>query len=111
MIFGICQGLAQRLDLSVFWLRAALVLIFFFTGFFPVIVVYLAAALVIKVEPVIPPTDDQEEEFYHSYATSRSLSLRRLKNEFDAIDRRVRRMEDYVTDKSYDWERRFRSGE
>ena len=60
-----------------------------------------------KPEPVLPLGDESEREFYESYASSRSGAAQRLKRKFENIDRRIRRMEDVVTSRDYDWRRRF----
>ncbi len=106
MIFGVCKGLADHLDVSVFWLRVVTVVLCFFTVFW-VLIFYLVAALVMKPEPVVPFETEAEEEFYTSFTSSRSMALHRLKRTFDRLDRRIRRMEGIVTDKEYDWDRRF----
>ena len=110
IIFGVCQGVANHFDLSAFWLRVAMVAGFFLTGFFPIVIIYVVMALVMKLEPVIKPNSDIEEEFYQSYSSSGSLSLSRLKDKFDSLEQRARRIENHVTNKAYDWDRRFNQG-
>ena len=51
VFFGVCRGLAEYFDLSVFWMRILVVGIFIFTGFFPIGVLYLLAGLLMKPEP------------------------------------------------------------
>lgn len=51
IIFGVCRGLADRFDLSAFWLRVITIATFILTGFFPVGVVYILMALLMKPEP------------------------------------------------------------
>jgi len=51
ILFGVCRGIAEYLDLSVFWLRAIVVGVFILTGFFPVVFLYILAALLMKREP------------------------------------------------------------
>ncbi|MBT99648.1 MAG: envelope stress response membrane protein PspC [Dehalococcoidia bacterium] len=109
-IFGVCAGFAQTFNLSLFWVRALLVLAFVFTGFFPMGLIYLLAALLMKVEPPREPKSMSEWEFYNSYASSKSLALARLKQRFERLDRRARRLEDLVTAREYDWDRRLREG-
>lgn len=112
VIFGLCQGFSDYFDLSVVWIRFGLVITFVLTGFFPVVVLYAIAALIVKPKSESPPVPEyHEEDFYETEVSSRTLSLRRLKSKFDAIESRIRRMENHVTNKSYDWERRFKSGE
>jgi len=50
-IFGVCRGIAEYFDFSLFWTRAITVIIFFLTGFWPVVVLYLIGALLMKPEP------------------------------------------------------------
>jgi len=106
-IFGVCQGLADYFGFSVTGVRIAAVLLLIFTGFWPVLGIYLLAALIMKPEPAVPPSDEGEQEFYDSYVNSRKLALDRLKRTYDNLNRRIRRMEDVVTAKEFDWERRF----
>lgn len=109
VFLGVCKGLAEYFDFSVFWVRIAFVLVFIFSGFWPVIGVYLVAAFFMKPKPVRPIADEGEREFYDSYVNSPQSAAQRLKRKFDELERRLRRMEDEVTNKEYDWERRFNS--
>ena len=116
-IFGVCKGLGTYFNLSVSGIRMiALLLLLFnfifgFFGIFPIIAAYVVLALIMKPEPAIKPASELEEEFYQSYASSKKLSLSRLKEKFDSLDSRIRRMENHVTDRSYEWDKRFRSGQ
>lgn len=107
MIFGVCKGMAEYLDFSVFWTRIIAVGVFFLSGFWPIVALYLVAALLMKPEPVLPLESDDEREFYNSYVSSRPMALNRVKQAFDRIERRIRRMEDIVTAREYDWDRRL----
>lgn len=106
-IMGIFKGLARRYDVSVFWLRLVGVFLLFVTGFWPMVILYVIAGFVLKPEPAMVPTSDDEEEFYSSYTTSRAGAIARLKRKFDALDKRIRRMEDHVTSREYDWDQRL----
>ena len=107
MLLGVCRGLAEHMGISVFWLRVATVVVVLATGLWPGVFFYLLAALIMKPEPVIAPSDDRAREFYDSYAGSRSLAVSRLKDTFERLDRRIRRMEDIVTSRDYQWKKRF----
>ena len=54
MILGVCKGLAEHFDFSVFWTRVVALIFLFVAGFLPAIGLYLLAALLMKPEPVIP---------------------------------------------------------
>ena len=110
MIFGVCKGLAEYLDFSVFWTRVITAGILLFTGIWPIVGIYFLAALLMKPEPVLPIDTEEAEEFYNSYASSRNLALHRLKRTFDNLDRRIQRMETTVTAREYDWDRRLNEG-
>ncbi|HOZ49103.1 MAG TPA: envelope stress response membrane protein PspC [Candidatus Hydrogenedentes bacterium] len=108
-ILGVCRGLAEYVNFSVFWTRVIALACLVFTGFWPVLGLYLLAALLMKPEPVHPFLSEEDREFYDTYAASRSSALQRLKRTYDHLDRRIRRMENVVTSRDYDWERRLNS--
>jgi phage shock protein C len=107
IICGVCRGLAQYLGFSVFWTRAIAVGLLIFTGFWPLVGLYVLAALVMKPQPSLPIETDEDQEFYNSYVSSRGMALQRLRRIFDKLDRRLQRMEDRVTAREYDWDRRL----
>ena len=107
IILGVIKGLADYFNLSVFWLRVVAVALLFFTGLWPIIGIYLLAALLMKPEPVLAFQDDGDQEFYNSYTSSRTMALQRLKRTYSNLDRRLRRMEDIVTTREYDWDTRL----
>lgn len=107
VIMGVCRGFAEYFDFSVFWIRAIALALLLFTGIWPVAVLYVLAGLLMKPEPVVPFESDADREFYESYTSSRSMALGRVKRKFENLDRRLRRMEDVVTSRDFDWERRM----
>jgi phage shock protein C len=107
MIFGVCKGLARSMDVGVGWVRLLAVLLLVFGGIWIPIGLYILAAIIMKPEPVLPLESASDREFYHSYVSSRSMALERLKRTFDNLDRRIQRMESIVTAPDYDWDRRF----
>jgi phage shock protein C len=104
---GVCRGLAEYFDFSVFWLRLLALLVVLFSGIWPGLIVYFIAALVMKPEPVRPFSSKAEEDFYDDYVSSRYNAARRLKRRYNNLDRRIRRMEDTVTGREYDWDRKM----
>lgn len=108
IFLGVCKGLAKHLAIGVGWIRFFTILIFFFSGFWPIFGLYFLAALIMKPEPVIPFKNVEDREFYDSYvSTSRKGTLHRLRDASGRLDRRIRRIEDIVTAREYDWERRL----
>lgn len=53
VIFGVCRGIAEYFDISVFWTRAITLGALILTGFFPVGFAYLLAGLLMKKEPYV----------------------------------------------------------
>ncbi|HKJ97757.1 MAG TPA: envelope stress response membrane protein PspC [Desulfotignum sp.] len=102
ILMGVCRGVAEHFNLSVFWVRMITFLIFLFTGFWPVGVLYIAAGLILKPAPVVPFHDENDQEFYQSYTTSRESALQRIKRKFENIDQRIQRMEHTVTSRDFD---------
>jgi len=107
LILGVCKGLAEYFDFSLFGMRVLAVILLVFSGVWPIIVLYFLAALLMKPEPVLPLKTEGEQEFYDSYASSRRMALHRLKRTYDNLDRRIQRMESIVTSREYDWDRRL----
>jgi phage shock protein C len=60
-----------------------------------------------KPKPAIPVDTDEEHEFYDSYVHSRKGAVDRLKRRYDNLERRIRRMEDTVTSREFNWDRKL----
>lgn len=110
VLLGVCRGIARHFDLSVNWIRFFVVVMLLLTGVWPIAGIYLVAALIMKPEPVRPFADEDEQVFYESYVDSRRRAAESLRKRYRDIERRIRRMEDAVTSKEYDWDRRMGSG-
>ena len=107
VILGVCRGIAEHFDFSLFWTRVIAVALLLLTWFWPIMILYFAAALVMKPEPAVPLQSDDEQEFYDSYVHSRKAAIDRLKRRYDGLERRIRRMEHTVTSREFDWESRL----
>ncbi len=109
-IFGVCQGLATYAEISVVWIRVAAFAGLMLTGFWPLFVIYIVAAIFLKPAPIMEFRDEEDFSFYHNYMSDRRMALSRLKQRCQTLDKRARRMENIVTNREYDWDRRFESG-
>ena len=107
ILLGVCKGLADYFDFSVFWIRIIIILVFFLSGLWPIIAIYIIASLLMKPEPISPFETEDEQDFYDSYMSSKEKTSRRLKRRYENLDRRIRRMEDAVTGRDFGWERRM----
>jgi len=107
LILGVCRGIAEYFDFSVFWTRAIVLILLFFSGLWPIMALYFIAALLMKPEPIMPIESDDQQEFYNSYIYSRKGATDRLKRRYENLERRIQRMEHTVTTKEFDWDRRL----
>ena len=107
VILGVCRGIADYFDFSVFWVRAAAVIFLFISGFWPITAIYFIGAFLMKPEPAIPVQTSEEQEFYDSYVHSRRGATDRLKRRYDSLMRRIQRLEHTVTSKEFDWDRKL----
>ena len=51
VFFGVCRGLAEHFNLSLFWFRVFAVLLLLFTGIWPTLIVYIILAFLMKKAP------------------------------------------------------------
>ena len=109
VILGVCRGLAEYFDFSVFWIRAAAVILLFITGFWPITAIYFIAAFLMKPAPAIPVQTHEEQAFYDSYVRSKKASADDLKRRYDSLMRRIQRLEHTVTSKEFDWDEKLNS--
>ena len=107
IILGVIRGISEYFDFSVFWGRIIAVILLLVSGFWPVTGLYFLAALLMKPAPVLRIDSDDAHDFYDSYVHSRPRAVDRIKRRYDNIEQRIRRMEDAVTSRDYDWKRRF----
>jgi len=107
IILGVVRGISEYFDFSVFWGRTIVVILLLVSGFWPVTGLYFLAALLMKPAPVLRIDSEDAHDFYDTYVHSRPRAVDRLKRRYNHIEQRIRRMEDAVTSRDYDWERRF----
>lgn len=107
IILGVCRGVADYFDFSAFWIRAILIVIFILTGFWPVIGIYLLAALLMKSEPGVPGKNHSKRNLRCGFSRTRRETSERLKRKWRHLEKRIRRMEDKVTSREFDWNSRF----
>jgi phage shock protein C len=99
--------LADYFDFSAFWIRAIAVILFIFTGFWPVVGIYLLAALLMKSEPAKSAGTGSNHKADSRYGCTRTDTAERLKRKWKHLEKRIRRMENNVTSREYDWNSRF----
>lgn len=108
-VLGVCRGIAEYFDFSLFWTRTIVVILLLISGFWPITGLYLLAALLMKPEPIIPIQSEEEQEFYDSYTYSPRRAAQRIKRRYENLERRIQRMEHIVTSPEFDWEKKMPS--
>ena len=107
VILGVCRGVADYFDFSAFWIRAILIVVFIFTGFWPVIGIYILAAILMKSEPGVPGEKKSKSKYQCKYSRARRETSERIRRKWRHLEKRIRRMEDKVTSREFDWNNRF----
>jgi phage shock protein C len=106
ILFGVCRGLAESLNLSVMGVRALVLIAFVVSEFWPVAIAYVIAALLMKPAPLycIPQAERTPR---HEDPPMPAGSAR---SRYESLDKRLQRMESLVTDRNFDWDRRLNNG-
>ena len=107
IILGVCRGIADYFSIAALWVRAILVVALIFTGFWPIIGIYILAALLMKSEPVKYTATGSNPKADSRYRCMRNDTAERLKRKWKHLEKRIRRMEDKVTSREFDWNSRF----
>ena len=107
-IFGVFAGLADYFGFSVFWIRTIAVILLILTGLWPITGVYLVAALIMKTDPGRDFRASRRNHSCGRYAFARYETPEWLKRKWRRMENRIRRMEDRVTSREFDWENRYR---
>ena len=107
VILGVCRGVADYFDFSVFWIRAIAVILFICTGFWPIVGVYILAALLMKSDPAKSVGTASTQKSGGRYRCTRNDAAERLRRKWKHLDKRIRKMEDKVTSREFDWNSRF----
>ncbi|MDQ2070292.1 envelope stress response membrane protein PspC [Natronospira bacteriovora] len=106
-IAGVCAGLGDYFSISVAGVRfLTIVALFFFAPF--VVVTYIVLALILPRRPQALYQGAEEEAMWRSMRDSPSRTLDTVRSRFRDLERRLQRMERYVTSDRYELDREFR---
>jgi phage shock protein C len=106
VLLGVCRGVADYFDFSVFWIRAAAVILFICTGFWPIVGVYILAALLMKSDPARSGAEKSKPGTGSRQDCTANDTAERLRRKWKHLEKRIRNMEDKVTSREYDWNNR-----
>ena len=107
VLLGVCRGVADYFDFSVFWIRAAAVILFLCTGFWPIVAIYILAALLMKSDPARSGSRQSKPRVGSRHYCTRNDTAERLRRKWKHLEKRIRNMEDKVTSREFDWNSRF----
>ena len=107
VILGVCRGVADQFDFSVFWIRAIAVILFICAGFWPIVGVYILAALLMKSDPARSGGRKSKPGSGGRHHCTENDTADRLRRKWKRLEKRIRNMEDKVTSREFDWNSRF----
>jgi phage shock protein C len=107
MVFGVCAGVADYFgfDLKITRICVAIGAFFFFPT---VIVIYVILGLLLDEMPRAPKEAVREDpELRRRVRSEPQATLRSVRHRYREMERRLQRMEKYVTSKRYNLQREF----
>jgi len=107
VLLGVCRGVADYFDFSVFWIRATAIILFICTGFWPIVGVYILAGLLMKFDPARSGGGKSKPGEGGQRRCTRNDTAERLRRKWKHLEKRIRNMEDKVTSREFDWNSRF----
>jgi phage shock protein C len=110
VIFGVCAGIAEHFDLPVLGVRIAWVLLALIPGIgtVPMVLSYIVLGFVLKRRPVEPVVMSSTDPFQGPSRGTHSQLIERIQERFDALDKRLQRMESIVTRPGFGLEEKYR---
>lgn len=104
MLAGVCAGLADYFGFNRTGVR--LVVAFSAVFFLPFVAVsYLVLAIVLPVKPMEEPVDREKAEFWRDLSNAPADVFSNVKHRFRELDRRLQRMEAFVTSREFEIDR------
>ena len=108
LIFGVAKGLADYFGWSVSLVRLIFGLATVFLFFWPTIILYLVAALLMSPAPDGHLNSPEERDIWLKTQLDPNAAMDQLARRATFVEKRMRRLEDFVTSKEYAWQRRMR---
>ncbi len=106
-LMGVCAGLADYFGWNVTFVRIlAVIALFWFSAL--TLAVYLILGFLLPVKPERLYDWDEDEAYWRSMRRSAKDTYHDVRYRFRDLDRKLARMEGYVTSRRYDLDRQFR---
>ena len=107
MGLGVCHGIAEYFDLPVWLVQVAAIILCLHIHIVPFLILYGLAALIMKPKPACEHPYMPRPSRRDFESSSRAVSWQDVKTVMARLDRRIQRMENIVTSREYDWDRRL----
>ena len=107
VIFGVARGQAEYFGWSVGLVRLILILATVFMFFWPTVILYLIAALVMSPAPAERLDSQEERDIWLKAQLDPKGAMEQLAKRAASVEKRLRRLEDFVTSKDFLWSRRM----
>jgi phage shock protein C len=106
--FGVAKGLADYCGWPPGLVRLILIVATIFLFFWPTIIFYLAAAFIMSPAPDGRLNTQAERDIWLQAQLDPEAALEHLGHRAQALENRLRRLEDFVTSRDYAWLRKMR---
>jgi phage shock protein C len=108
ILAGVCAGIAEYLGIGRLAVRLlAVISLLFFMPF--TVLAYLVLAVVLPRRPRDLYRGEENEAFWRSVRVSPQQTFGDVRHRFRDLERRLQRMEGYVTSERYNLDREFRN--
>jgi phage shock protein C len=106
---GVAKGLAEHFGWPTGLVRLIFVLTAILLFFWPTLVLYLGAGLLMSPAPAGRLDSPAERDVWLQAQLDPQAALDRLNRRAEGLERRLRRLEDFVTSRDYAWLHRLKS--
>ncbi|MDR0882899.1 MAG: PspC domain-containing protein [Candidatus Adiutrix sp.] len=108
LIFGVARGLADHFQWPVGLVRLAFILSAVCLFLWPTVLAYLAAAWLLSPSPEGRLDTQEERDIWLQAQLDPEAALEQLARRSAAVEKRLRRLEDFVTSRDFAWEQALR---
>lgn len=107
IIFGVAKGLADHFGWSAGLVRLIIILASIFLFFWPTVILYLVAALIMSPAPPEQFRSQTERDVWLHTQLDPKAAMEQLGRRASSVEKRLRRLEDFVTSREYAWSRKM----
>ena len=109
LVLGVAKGLAEHFGWPTGLVRLVFVLTAILLFFWPTLVLYLGAAILMGPAPAGRLDSPAERDVWLQAQLDPQAAMDRLSRRAEGLEKRLRRLEDFVTSRDYAWLRRLKN--